>query len=66
MNTHFSQHVTTRPILLLYDGHTSHYTAQVIAEAKEQGIYLFALPPHTSHFLQPLDKSVFGPFKKKL
>jgi hypothetical protein len=27
-------------------------------------IMIIALPPHTSHHLQPLDKSVFGPFNK--
>ena len=66
MTEHFCKHVTARPILLLFDGHSSHYTSHVIAEAKERGIHLYALPPHTSHFLQPLDKSVFGPFKKRL
>lgn len=26
-------------------------------------IYLLFLAPHTSHVLQPLDQSIFGPFK---
>ena len=32
--------------------------------AKEHCIEMLTLPPHTSHELQPLDVSVFGPFKK--
>ena len=66
MKNHFTKHVTERPVFLLYDGHTSLYTAQTIADAKNDDIHLYALPPHTSHFLQPLDKSVFGPFKRTL
>jgi hypothetical protein len=27
------------------------------------GLHLVTLPSHTSHALQPLDVSVFGPFK---
>jgi hypothetical protein len=30
----------------------------------EVGLDLLTLPSHTSHRLQPLDVSVFGPFKK--
>jgi hypothetical protein len=37
-------------------------TIEVIAKAKEVGLPLVTLPSHTSHALQPLDVSVFGPF----
>jgi len=37
----------------------------VLATVKEQDIHLSVLPPYTSHFLQPLDMSVFRPFKTK-
>lgn len=30
----------------------------------QEGIHVLALPPHTTHFLQPLDRSLFGPFNK--
>ncbi|XP_033105101.1 uncharacterized protein LOC117107518 [Anneissia japonica] len=34
--------------------------------ARENGIILLSFPPHTSHKLQPLDRSVYGPFKTYL
>ena len=63
--SHFLEHVTP-PALLMYDGHATHITASVIEKAREAGVILFVLPPHTSHLLQPLDVGVFGPFKNKL
>jgi hypothetical protein len=30
---------------------------------KENGIVMLTLPPHTLHKLQPLDRTVFGPYK---
>lgn len=32
--------------------------------ARQEDINIVALPPHTTHMLQPLDRVVFGPFKK--
>lgn len=52
------------PILLIMDNHPSHLDYQVITFAKENGIIILTLPPHCSHVLQPLDVTVFGPFKK--
>ena len=46
------------------DGHNSHNFVELIDCAKENNIILVELPQHTSHHLQPLDKSVFGPLKK--
>ncbi|KZS02388.1 Uncharacterized protein APZ42_000591, partial [Daphnia magna] len=34
--------------------------------AKDNGIILLTFPPHCSHKLQPLDVSVFFPFKRSL
>ncbi|KAI5834427.1 hypothetical protein K523DRAFT_200390, partial [Schizophyllum commune Tattone D] len=45
------------------DGHSSHYSAEMAALARKHNIELYALPPHTTHKLQPLDVGVFGPFK---
>jgi hypothetical protein len=45
------------------DGHNSHVTIEVVEKAKEVGLHLVTLPSHTSHALQPLDVSIFGPFK---
>ncbi|KAJ8300379.1 hypothetical protein KUTeg_021898 [Tegillarca granosa] len=46
---------SSQPILLLYDGHTSHVSLHLIEWAKSENIILFVLPPHTSHLLQPMD-----------
>lgn len=52
--------------LLVMDGHGSHITANVIAHCMKHGIDSLILPPHTSHMLQPLDVSAFGPLKRAL
>ena len=52
-----------RPLLLLLDGHSSHYCPSVIRQAAEHEVILFALPPNTTHLTQPLDKGIFGPLK---
>ena len=52
------------PILLLLDNHESHATIEAVTLAKESGIVMLTFPPHTSHKLQPLDRTVFGSFKK--
>lgn len=53
-----------RPQLLILDGHGSHETLGLLELAKQEEIIILALPPHTTHYLQPLDRSVFGPFNK--
>ena len=53
-----------RPLLLLLDGHSSHFEPQSIEFAKEHDIVIFCLPPHTTHECQPLDVGLFGPLKK--
>ena len=51
-------------ILLLLDNHESHTSLKVVDKAKSSGIVMLTIPPKTSHRLQPLDISVFGPFKR--
>ena len=50
--------------VLLIDNHESHLSVQSINLAKEHGLFLLTFPPHCSHRLQPLDISVYGPFKR--
>jgi hypothetical protein len=50
--------------LLILDGHNSHITMEVVHKAMVVGLDLLTLPSHTSHRLQPLDISVFRPFKR--
>ena len=52
-----------RPLLLLLDGHSSHYSPDTIRLAAKEQVIVFALPPHTTHFSQPADKGCFGPLK---
>ena len=61
---HFLRYASAvRPIILLMDGHSSHYCPETIQLAAAEGVILFTLPPNTTHLSQPLDKGVFGPFK---
>ena len=61
---HFLKHaVSIRPLLLLLDGHSSHYNPEAIRLARDNDVIIFTLVPHTTHMMQPLDKAVFGPLK---
>ena len=47
---HFLRYApATRPLLLLLDGHASHYSPSFIREAAGRGVIVFCLPPHTTH-----------------
>ena len=61
---HFLQYANRdRPIILLMDGHSSHYNPHTIALAAENDVILFTLPPNTTHLTQPLDRACFFPLK---
>ena len=63
-SSHFLVHVPSiRPLLLLLDGHASHYNPTFLKLAAEEGIIVFCLPPHTTHLLQPLDNGAFASLK---
>ncbi|GFO09148.1 transposase [Plakobranchus ocellatus] len=51
------------PVLLILDNHASHVSSEVIQFCKMNNITLLSFPPHRSHEIQPLDKSVYGPFQ---
>ena len=51
-------------MLLIFDGHHSHISFELIELAWKNNIHLLCLPPHTTHLLQPLDVGVFGPLKQ--
>ena len=53
-----------RPQLLILDGHYSHESLAILMRAMEERIHILALPPHTTHYLQPLDRAVFGPLNR--
>jgi hypothetical protein len=52
-----------RPQLLVLDGHFAHVSVATVKYGIDRDAYLFVLPAHTSHFLQPLDVAVYQPFK---
>ena len=63
---HFLRYVpAARPLLLLLDGHSSHYCPDTLKLAQEDDVITLALPPNTTHLTQPLDKGVFGPLKMR-
>ena len=61
---HFLEHaVKSRPLMLLLDGHSSHYTLELVKLAAEHQVVIFCLPPHTTADSQPLDTTCFKPLK---
>ena len=51
-------------VVLFVDGHVSHKSYEVIEYARADGIEMISFPPHTTHKLQLLDKTYFGPLKQ--
>lgn len=49
--------------LLVLDNHETHLSVKAVEKASQNGIVMLTFPPHTSDKLQPLDVSVFHPFK---
>jgi hypothetical protein len=64
---HISFHTTNipKPLLLIYDGSQTHIDSEALIHAKSLGIEILCLPANTTHRLQPLDRSCFGPFSRK-
>ena len=61
---HFLKHaVGERPLLLLLDGHSTHYQLKLIRYARQKRVVILCLPPHTTQEAQPLDCAVFSPLK---
>ncbi|KZP26704.1 hypothetical protein FIBSPDRAFT_909207 [Athelia psychrophila] len=46
--------------VLLMDGHSSHYTPELLAFAKANNIIILGYPPHCTHALQGLDVVCFA------
>lgn len=63
---HFVTHTKSskeRPTVLLLDNHESHLSIEALDFLKNNGVTVLSFPPHCSHKLQPLDRSVYGPLK---
>ncbi|XP_032779278.2 MFS-type transporter clz9 [Daphnia magna] len=61
---HYVQSSQENPVLIVWDNFSAHLDYLVVKKAKDYGMELITLPPHTSHELQPLDVSVFVALKK--
>ena len=48
----------------MLDGHCSHESVELLDLAKREQVHILALPPYTTHALQPLDRTVFGSLSK--
>ena len=52
---HFLEHaVSSQLLMLLFDGHSSHFTLEVVKLAAAHDVVIFCLPPHTIADSQPL------------
>lgn len=63
---HFIRHSGSskeNPSLLIYDNHETHISVSVVNMARDILVTILTLPPHSSNKMQPVDLSVFGPFK---
>lgn len=66
---HFKTHAhptESEPVLLILDNHSSHVSLDIYNFCRANFIHMVSLPPHTSHRLQPLDLTFFGPLKNAL
>ncbi|GBP61960.1 hypothetical protein EVAR_45017_1 [Eumeta japonica] len=62
---HYTRASRSNNVLLLLENHASHISIKALNYSKDNSIIvLFPFPPHCSHKLQPLDRSVYGPLKK--
>ena len=52
-----------RPLLLIMDGHSTHYNPTIIRKAMAENVIMFCLPPNKTHLTQPLDKTCFSVLK---
>ena len=62
---HFLHYASTaRTVLLMLNGHLSHYCPDTIRLAAKHQVNLFTLLLNTTHISQPLDKGCFSPLKE--
>ena len=67
---HFVRHTNSsvhNPSLLILDGHSTHTkNLKLLDLARDSGVSILCLPPHTTHRLQPLDVCVMKPLSTNL
>ena len=64
LSEHFVPRKPPGDVILILDGHSSHCNSVEMLEfVVRNQIHLVCLPSHTTHYLQPLDRSVFRSLK---
>ena len=51
--------------VVLMDGHSSHYTLELLEYARDNNIVILGYPPHCTHALQGLDVVCFTKVKEE-
>ncbi|CAD6899466.1 unnamed protein product [Tilletia controversa] len=49
--------------LLIMDGHSSHFTLEMLKLAQQHNVHVLSLPSHSTHGMAPLDRTCFSPLK---
>ncbi|KAE8222475.1 hypothetical protein CF319_g4328 [Tilletia indica] len=49
--------------LLIMDGHSSHFTLEMLKPARQHKVHVLSLPSHSTHGMAPLDRTCFSPLK---
>ncbi|KAF6016561.1 hypothetical protein EB796_025131 [Bugula neritina] len=52
-----------KPWLMIMNNQKTHSSLAAIDIARASGVVILTLPPHTSHKMQPLDRSIYGSMK---
>lgn len=63
-NDWLTTHNITRPVIVWTDWHETRNNYFLAKTLNQQNIILYGLPPNSTHLMQPLDVTVFGPMKK--
>lgn len=63
---HFVKHTRPTekdPVLLVVDNHSSRMSLEAVEYCRKNYVVMLSLPPHSTHKIQPLDVTFYGPFK---
>jgi hypothetical protein len=60
---HFQKHRSPGKCLMILDGHASHFSLKCLYYCRDNDTEMLCVPSHTTHVLQPLDRTVFNPIK---
>jgi len=63
---HFVKHTRPTekdPVLLVVDNHSSRMSLEAVEYCRQNHVVMLTLPSHSTHKIQPLDVTFYGPFK---